>query len=140
MISAAVLLTFALQFFVCLEIAWNAIKDKFTKNPTFYNYVTRTVLVILAISVAIAVPKIEPLISLISAFCFSVLGLLMPVLIETIVFWEGNFGLCDWKTYKNIIIAFFSLICFIFGTQIALDDIYREYFPFTSDNNVTALI
>ena len=139
MISIAVLLTFVLLFFVCLEIVWNAIKDKFAKNKTFYNYVTRTVLVTLAVSVAIAIPNIEQLISLISAFCFSVLGLLMPALIETVVFWDRNFGFNDWKTYKNIIIGIFSVISFIFGAQNAMNGIYKEYFPNIIHNNITNL-
>lgn len=136
MISLAVLLTFVLLFFVCLEIVWNSIKHKFPDNQTFYNYVTRTVLVILAISIAILIPNIEPLISLISAVCFSVLGLLMPAIIETLVFWDDGCGLTDWRTYKNLIIGVFSVNCFVLGTKNAIDGIYKEYFHIVA-NNVT---
>lgn len=40
-IALAVFCTFGLQFFVCVEIAWNGIKEKFTKRPTLVNYVMR---------------------------------------------------------------------------------------------------
>lgn len=41
LIALAVFCTFGLQFFVCVEIVWNGIKDYFTKRPTIVNYVLR---------------------------------------------------------------------------------------------------
>lgn len=78
-IALAVYCTFGLQFFVCLEIGWDAIKDNFTQRPTLVNYVMRTVMVTAAVLLAVAVPTISPFIGVIGAFCFSILGLLIPV-------------------------------------------------------------
>ncbi|KAI8115481.1 Proton-coupled amino acid transporter-like protein pathetic [Lucilia cuprina] len=39
LIALAVFCTFGLQFYVCLEIVWDSIKEKCTKRPTFVNYV-----------------------------------------------------------------------------------------------------
>lgn len=78
-IALAVYCTFGLQFFVCLEIGWNSIKENFTERPTLVNYVMRTVLVTAAVLLAVAVPTISPFIGVIGAFCFSILGLLIPV-------------------------------------------------------------
>lgn len=85
LIGLAVYCTFGLQFFVCLEIGWNAIKDKFVKRPTMVNYLMRTLLVTGATLLAVAVPTISPFIGLIGAFCFSILGLLIPVTIEILI-------------------------------------------------------
>lgn len=41
LIALAVYCTFGLQFFVCLEIVWNGIKEHFTKRPVLVNYITR---------------------------------------------------------------------------------------------------
>lgn len=41
LIALAVFCTFGLQFFVCLEIVWDGIKERFVKRPTLVNYVTR---------------------------------------------------------------------------------------------------
>lgn len=41
LIALAVYCTFGLQFFVCLEIVWDAIKERCTKRPIFVNYVLR---------------------------------------------------------------------------------------------------
>lgn len=79
LIALAVYCTFGLQFYVCLEIMWNGIKDRFQERPTLVNYVMRTVMVTGAVLLAVAVPTIGPFIGLIGAFCFSILGLIVPV-------------------------------------------------------------
>lgn len=45
LIALAVYCTFGLQFYVCLDIAWNGIKDRFQKKPMLANYILRTVMV-----------------------------------------------------------------------------------------------
>jgi len=45
LIALAVFCTFGLQFYVCLDIAWNSVKDRFEKKPLLANYILRTVLV-----------------------------------------------------------------------------------------------
>lgn len=44
-IAVAIFFTYGLQFYVCLDLVWNGIKNIFTRNSTFYNYVLRTILV-----------------------------------------------------------------------------------------------
>lgn len=92
-IALAVYCTFGLQFFVCLEIGWNSIKENFTQRPTFVNYVMRTVLVTAAVLLAVAVPTISPFIGVIGAFCFSILGLLIPVN-EILTFFSFSLLVC----------------------------------------------
>lgn len=48
-------------------------------NICFSFFVSRTILVLGVIGIAIAIPKISPLIELIGALCFSTLGLIAPV-------------------------------------------------------------
>lgn len=43
LIALAVYCTFGLQFYVCLDIAWVGMKDKFQKRPTLVNYTMRYV-------------------------------------------------------------------------------------------------
>jgi hypothetical protein len=47
LIALAVYCTYGLQFYVCLEIGWNAIKNTFTKRPLLSEYAMRTFLVFL---------------------------------------------------------------------------------------------
>ncbi|XP_015184042.1 PREDICTED: proton-coupled amino acid transporter 1 [Polistes dominula] len=120
LIGLAVYCTFGLQFYVCLDIAWTGIKDRFQKKPLIANYVLRTTMVIGAVLLAVAVPNIGPFISLIGAFCFSILGLFMPALIEIVTYWDTGFGPCKWVAVKNIIICIISIIALIFGSRSAI--------------------
>lgn len=150
-IGLAVFCTFGLQFYVCLDIAWNAIRDNFTKRPQLVNYTMRTVLVTAAVLLAIVVPTIAPFIGLIGAFCFSILGLLVPVsnfiqndveeqgfnypplllqvAIEMVTYWDDGFGKFNWIIWKNILVVLFGLGALFFGTQSAIRDILALYAP-----------
>ncbi|XP_055538168.1 proton-coupled amino acid transporter-like protein pathetic isoform X1 [Wyeomyia smithii] len=127
LIALAVYCTFGLQFYVCLDIAWIAIKDNFTKRPTLVNYTMRTILVTAAVLLAVAVPTIGPFIGLIGAFFFSILGLLIPILIEMVTYWEQGFGKFNWVIWKNVLVFFFGLIALVFGSKGAIEDIIQLY-------------
>ncbi|KAG5873023.1 Proton-coupled amino acid transporter-like protein pathetic [Gonioctena quinquepunctata] len=127
LIGAAVFCTFGLQFYVCLDIAWNAIKARYADKETLANYILRTVMVTSCVSIAIAVPKIVPFVSLIGAFCFSLIGLVTPVVVETLTFWDKGFGKYNWKIFKNVIVIGTAIIAIIFGSKAAIDDIIKMY-------------
>lgn len=156
LIALAVFCTFGLQFYVCLDIVWNGVKHRFEKK-LLANYFVRTVLVIGAgmcisrsyiflkyllstkiddvlwnnsyctVILAVAVPTIEPFIGLIGAFCFSILGLLIPVFIETVTYWDVGFGPGNWVALKNVIICVIGLMALIFGSRSAIMDIVKLY-------------
>lgn len=127
LISLAVYCTFGLQFYVCLDIGWNAIKDRFQKKPMLANYIMRTVMVTGAVLLAVIVPTIEPFIGLIGAFCFSILGLLIPVFIETVTYWDVGFGPGNWVALKNIVICVIGILALVFGSRSALMQIAQLY-------------
>jgi solute carrier family 36 (proton-coupled amino acid transporter) len=127
LIACAVFCTFGLQFYVCLEIGWDFIKEKFTRRPTLVNYMMRTILVTSAVLLAVAVPTIGPFVGLLGAFCFSILGLLVPVFIETVTYWEAGFGKFNWVVWKNVIVCVFGLIALYFGSKSSIEDIVNLY-------------
>ncbi|XP_053624811.1 proton-coupled amino acid transporter-like protein pathetic [Plodia interpunctella] len=126
-IAIAVYCTFGLQFFVCIEIAWNGIKDKFTKRPDLADYIMRTVMVTACVLLAVAVPTIAPFMGVIGAFCFSLLGLIAPAFIEIITFWDIGFGPGKYLIWKNVIVTLFGLFALVFGTKDAVISIIHEY-------------
>lgn len=129
LIALAVYCTFGLQFYVCLEIGWDAIKSRFTKRPLLVNYMMRTVLVTAAVLLAVAVPTIGPFVGLLGAFCFSILGLLIPVFIEMITYWDQGFGKYNWIIWKNVIICAFGILALYFGSKSSIEDIMELYSP-----------
>ncbi|XP_033197401.1 solute carrier family 36 member pathetic [Bombus vancouverensis nearcticus] len=126
LIALAVYCTFGLQFYVCLDIAWNSIKHRFHER-TIVNYILRTAMAIGAVLLAVTVPTIEPFIGLIGAFCFSILGLLIPVFVETVTYWDVGFGPGNWVALKNVIICIIGLMALIFGSRSALMQIAELY-------------
>lgn len=138
LIALAVFCTFGLQFYVCLEIGWNFIKDKFTKRPLMVNYMMRTVLVTASVLLAIAVPTIGPFVNLLGAFCFSILGLLAPVFIEIITYWDEGFGKYNWVIFKNVLVCAFGIFALIFGSKDAIHEIIKLYSPEDIVANVTS--
>jgi len=82
-----------------------------------------------AVVLAIAVPTISPFIGLIGAFCFSILGLLIPILIETVTYWDEGFGKYYWVVWKNVVVCIFGFIALIFGSKKAIEDILLLYNP-----------
>lgn len=104
-------------------------------------------LVCAAVLLAILVPTIAPFIGLIGAFCFSILGLLVPVChfskkkitfhnfiftiyfqvaIEMVTYWDEGFGKWNWMVYKNIVVVAFGLLALVFGSKSALEEIFQS--------------
>ncbi|XP_011869233.1 PREDICTED: proton-coupled amino acid transporter 4 [Vollenhovia emeryi] len=127
LIALAIFCTYGLQYYVCLDIVWNGVKHRFEKKPLLANYIIRTLLVTGTVILAVAVPTIAPFIGLIGAFCFSILGLLFPVFIETVTYWNVGFGPGNWVALKNVIICVIGLMAVVFGSRIAIMDIVKLY-------------
>ncbi|XP_072400029.1 proton-coupled amino acid transporter-like protein pathetic [Diabrotica undecimpunctata] len=127
LVAGAVFCTFGLQFYVCIDIAWTAIKDRYAKNEKVANYIMRTVMTFICVVLAIAVPTIIPFVSLIGAFCFSILGLAAPIMIEMLTFWEKGFGKYNWKLFKNLIVFIVAVLALVFGSKAAIEDIIDMY-------------
>ncbi|XP_004929913.1 proton-coupled amino acid transporter-like protein pathetic [Bombyx mori] len=126
-IAIAVYCTFGLQFFVCIDIMWNGIKDKFTKRPELADYIMRTIMVTVCVSIAAAVPQISPLMGVIGAFCFSILGLIAPAMIEVITYWEPGVGPGKYLIWKNILVVIFGTFSLVFGTKDAILAILKDF-------------
>lgn len=84
-------------------------------------------MVIVCVLLAVAVPTITPFVGLIGAFFFSILGLMVPVYIEMITFWDKGFGKYNWKIWKNIIVVISAVLAFIFGSKSAIEEIISLY-------------
>ncbi|XP_076296414.1 proton-coupled amino acid transporter-like protein pathetic [Lasioglossum baleicum] len=128
LIAVAVLFTYGLQYFVPMEIMWAAIKDKCShKYQGLCETLLRAFVVMFTVVVALLVPKLEPFISLVGAIFFSVLGISIPAVVETISCWEGHLGPYKWRLWKNTMLLVFSLFALVFGSWISIVDIIKLY-------------
>ena len=132
LVAVAVFFTTSLLFYIVLETIWSEIENKITKNRKVINYILRTFLITAAVLTAVAVPTIGPFVGIIGALFFSTLGLLFPVMIEMLTYWDHGYGKWFWMIWKNLIIIIFGLIACIFGTIDAIKHIVELY----TDNKI----
>nr|CAD7431430.1 unnamed protein product [Timema monikensis] len=111
LISASILLTFGLQFFVPTDISWPMIeKHVCEKWKNILQNVYR-------ISMVTAIGSVV----------YSIIGLLCPAVIETATCWESGLGRWNWLLWKNLLIILFALVALVTGTYISVGDIIKEY-------------
>lgn len=108
-------------------MVWTRIQKYFSNKPLIAEYVTRALLVIACVSIAIALPMIGPMVSLVGAFGFSFLGIITPASIELLVFWDIGYGRYKWRIFKNIFFISLGVYFLIFGTIHAIYEIITEY-------------
>lgn len=75
---------------------------------------------------AVAVPTIAPFIGLIGALCFSLLGIIVPVLIEFATYWDD---VTVWMTIRNVVLIVVGIAALVFGTANSVADIVNTYAP-----------
>nr|CAD7424109.1 unnamed protein product [Timema monikensis] len=128
LIAAAILFSYGLQFFVPTDICWPMVEKHVSEGKkNILQNVFRLSTITATVAVAIAVPNLGPIISLVGAVCFSTLGLLCPAVIETATHWENGLGKFRWVLWKNVIIVFFSLLALITGAYTSILEIIKEY-------------
>ncbi|RZF47994.1 hypothetical protein LSTR_LSTR002060 [Laodelphax striatellus] len=128
MIAVAIFLTYALQFYVPMEIIWKNTKHRFTSHPIAAEYAIRISLVCLTMAIAILIPNLGPFISLVGAVCLSFLGMIFPAFIELVTYWERpGLGRMNWRLWKNLFIIGFGILGFATGAYCSLLEIYETF-------------
>ncbi|XP_054266458.1 proton-coupled amino acid transporter-like protein pathetic isoform X2 [Macrosteles quadrilineatus] len=127
-IALAVFFTYALQFTACFEVVWKAAEPHISKDrKTSVFYIIRTVLIFGTVVLGILVPQLAPVISLVGSIGFSVLGLLLPAVAETLVFWREGLGCWRWRLWKNLVLVVIAFVALFSGSSVAIRDISSNY-------------
>lgn len=153
MLALSIFITYGLQCYVAVDIAWNeylSVKLEQSKRQMFWEYFTRTCLVLItckyfyltsmlsklltnfcypsSVSLAVAVPKLDLFISLVGAFCLSVVGMALPAFIDCLTYWNYysgfGFGL---MVFKNSVLVLFGVFGLVVGTYTSLKTIIEEF-------------
>nr|CAH7758172.1 unnamed protein product [Callosobruchus chinensis] len=125
-IGLAVFCSIGVQFFVCHEIAYEPIAEKYGRT-LIVDYVIRTIIIVTAGGLAVAAPFIVPFVSILGALCFSVLGIMLPIILYRLIYWEEGFGKFYWKAVKDILVLIFGVAALIFGTASSVEDVIRVF-------------
>lgn len=129
-ISLGVLLGYAIQFFIPIQIMYPCVRERlsFTKQHPFTGELLfRLILVLMTFVVAQLVPNLSALLSLIGAVCSTVLALVFPPLIEIIVLETDNWKFRAYVYFKNAVILILSLLGFLTGTYESLNGIIKSF-------------
>jgi len=130
LVALSILFTYGLQFTVPSEIVWKKISHKIQEvNHDKCYYIMRALMILGTVLIAIALPDLEPFISLVGAICFSILGLLCPAVIEIVTFWEEPryWGFLRWRLLKNYLLCVLSVFALVSGTYASVRQIVDAY-------------
>lgn len=130
MIVVGVLLGYAIQFFVAIQIMLPSVKKLFevSKNqPFLVEAIFRTIMVLATFLLAELFPNLGLLISLLGSVCLTILALVFPPVIEFILLSNDPHGLSCWVVVKNSIILTISLVGFLTGSYVSLSDIIKTF-------------
>lgn len=85
-----------------------------------------------SVAIAVSVPHLDLMISLIGALASSAIALIFPPILEVLVQWPDGLGRFKWKLAKNIFILVFGFVGFVAGTATTLIHIAQA---FSGDSN-----
>uniref|UniRef100_A0A224XBM7 Putative amino acid transporter n=1 Tax=Panstrongylus lignarius TaxID=156445 RepID=A0A224XBM7_9HEMI len=125
MMALAIFLSYGLQFYVPIGIIWPPIKGRLNEEShKIAELIVRTVLVLFTFFLAVAIPNLSAVISLVGALSSSAIALIFPPMIEAVTFWDR--GLSTGTLIKDIAIAIFGFTGFIFGTYVSIYEIIND--------------
>ena len=127
MYALTIFISYNLQLYVPVQIMFPTMRRWINKEwcDKFGEYIFRTVLVIFTFALAVGVPCLELMISLIGALCSASLALIFPPICDLVCcFHEGHrHRLTCWTVCKNAVLILFGVFGACAGTFIALKEI-----------------
>lgn len=128
-IAIAILFTFGLQYYVPMEILWRKVSGKIApQRHNVAQIAIRTGTILVMGAFAMAVPKLEPFIGLVGAVFFSILGLFVPTVVQSVFLWPET-GRFHWILIKNVVLATAALFALVAGSWVSVQDIIEVYAP-----------
>lgn len=124
----AIYVTYALQFYVPIEIIVRHLTMKYGHLHVKYIYIIRLVLSTLCVLVAFGVPNIGGIISLIGAICLSILGIILPALFDLMVF-KNEVKHRVWRLIKDWTMVAFGIFGLVTGTCMSIYEIIYDLWP-----------
>lgn len=117
-----IFITFALQFYVPAEILIPPVVSRVAERwERPVDLLMRTGLVIVTCALAVLIPELDLVISLVGSVSSSFLALIFPPLLQIAVFHSE--GLSPLVVLKNLLISVVGFVGFLAGTYVAIDHI-----------------
>uniref|UniRef100_A0A1A9W7L0 Amino acid transporter transmembrane domain-containing protein n=1 Tax=Glossina brevipalpis TaxID=37001 RepID=A0A1A9W7L0_9MUSC len=123
-------ISYALQGYVTANILWNKYLRKRVKDAgkyVLFELLIRGAIVLLTFALAIVLPDLSLFLSLVGAFCLSVLGLIFPPLLQICVQYRTGYGKWKLRLIKNLFLVTFGAVGGIVGTYVSITEIVQAY-------------
>uniref|UniRef100_A0A8C1MBE3 Solute carrier family 36 member 1 n=1 Tax=Cyprinus carpio TaxID=7962 RepID=A0A8C1MBE3_CYPCA len=131
--SFGIYITYALQFYVSAEILIPpAVARCGPRWALMVDLSIRVALVVLTCALAILIPELDLVISLVGSVSSSALALIIPPLLQIITFHNEDMKL--WVMVKDIGISLIGFVGFVAGTYISIQEIVARNMPSHSSN------
>jgi len=130
MFSVAIFFSFALQFYVVMDIIGPNIIRPATSEASYpwVEQLVRVFLNVLTLGMAATVPWLDLLVSLLGAVKMSTLSLMAPALIDSAAHWnEDTGGVFVYRCVKNIIVFIIGFLACVVGTYISTMEIVNKF-------------
>ncbi|XP_023942840.1 proton-coupled amino acid transporter-like protein CG1139 [Bicyclus anynana] len=141
LLAFAIFITHGLACYVAIDILWNeyvGVRLLHSNHRVLWEYLLRTVIVLLTFGIAAAVPELDLFISLFGALCLSALGLAFPAFIQSCTYWHYvSRSERIRMIVKNAIVVVFGILGLIVGTWTSLEAIIVKFSGHTSVLNAT---
>ncbi|CAG9130323.1 unnamed protein product [Plutella xylostella] len=123
-IAISIFLTFPLQNYVAWQIIWQKLKKRVKPSLSkIADYSLRVILVLIPWGFALALPKLGPFISLVGAFCLSILALILPAWLEACAWWDEKGARGVFRKLKDLIIGVIGTFCLVAGVITSIKEI-----------------
>lgn len=141
LLAFAIYITHGLACYVAIDIMWNdyiGARLLNNKHRLIWEYLLRTVIVLVTFGIAAAVPALDLFISLFGALCLSALGLAFPAFIQSCTYWYYVTRSERIRMIvKNAIVVIFGVLGLIVGTWTSLERIIEKFGASHSSQNTT---
>ncbi|CAG9134608.1 unnamed protein product [Plutella xylostella] len=122
LVALVMMLSYALIYYVPFDVVWRRLQGRVPAAAHRWAVAgIRLLGCLMTVGIACAIPRLELFMELVGAVCLSVLGLLLPAVLETA--WRWGRGPCKLLVCKNAVIVFFALLAMVSGVVYSIKGI-----------------
>ena len=102
------------------------------KNINYLSFIILISSIVYSVILAVSIPKLDLMISLVGSLASGVVALIFPPLIQIVTFLPDN-QVTRWMVFKNIVIMIIGFIGFLTGSVTTVISIVKSFRDGTGD-------